>query len=121
MGLYIHAFVHAFALFLRVSKMLAAPGDEFAVSQACPTDAFIGHVHLPCAYVQLSAMRLSKARFCFVFTGFEDAVRHRLSGSIWHALGSNSAGVPLFRKQNSSPRRAKLIPRGGAVQHLRNP
>ena len=60
-----------------------APGDEFAVSQACPTDAFIGHVHLPRAYVQLSAMRLIYARFCFVFTGFEDAVRHRLWGSIW--------------------------------------
>ena len=93
MRLYIHAFVHAFAVFLRVSKMLygTASGMNLArlgleccwgsaVSQACLTDAFIGHVHLPCAYVQLSAMRLLYARFCFVFTGFEDAVRHRLWG-----------------------------------------
>ena len=103
MRVYIHAFVHAFAVFLRVSKMLygTASGDEFAVSEACLTDAFIGHVHLPCTYVQLSAMRLIYARFCFVFTGFEDAVRHRLWKSIWHALGSNSAGVPLFRKHAS--------------------
>ena len=42
-------------------------------------------------------MRLSICPcFCCVFTGFDDAVRHRLWGSIWHALGSNSAGVPLF-------------------------
>ena len=55
------------------------------VLQACLTDAFIGHVHLPRAYVQLSAMRLLYPRFCFVFTGFEDAVvRRRLWGPIWH-------------------------------------
>ena len=68
MRLYIHAFVHAFAMFLRVSKMLygTASGDEFAVSQACLMDAFISHAHLPYAYVQLSAMRLLYARFCFV-------------------------------------------------------
>ena len=107
---YIHVFVHAFALCLRVSKMLygTASGDEFAVSQACLTDAFIGHVHLPCAYVQPSAMHLLYARFCFVFTGFEDAVRHRLWGSIWHALGSNSAGVPLIRKHTSRTRASAM-------------
>ena len=91
---------------------LARLGLEFcwgsAVSQACLTDAFIGHVHLPCAYVPLSATRLLYARFCFVFTGFEDAVRHRLWGSIWHALGSNSAGVPLFRKHASRTRSSAM-------------
>ena len=126
---------HAFALCLRVSKMLygTASQDQFGMPWArillgfrcfasCRTDAFIGHVHLPCAYyVQLFAMRLLYARFCFVFTGFEDAVRHRLWGSIWHALGSNSACETAEPQQNSSPRHAKLILRGGAVQHLRNP
>ena len=87
--------------------------------QACLTDAFIGHVHLR-AYVQLSAMRLLYARFCFVFTGFEDAVRHRLWGSIWHALGSNSAGVPLFRKHASRTRSSAMstyVPLCPAIRH----
>ena len=70
---------------------LARLGLEFcwgsAVSQACLTDAFIGHVHLPCAYVP---------------------VRHRLWGSIWHALGSNSAGVPPFRKHASRTRSSAM-------------
>ena len=95
---------------------LARPGLEFcwgsAVSHACLTDAFIGHVHLPCAYVPLAVRHapnsLLYARFCFVFTGFEDAVRHRLWGSIWHALGSNSAGVPLFRKHASRTRSSAM-------------
>ena len=48
-------------------------------------------------------MRLYNAfvhAFAVFFTGFEDAVRHRLWGSIWHALGSNSAGVPLSNLKN---------------------
>ena len=63
----------------------------------------------PILFVQLSAMRLSICPcFCCVFTGFEDAVRHRLWGSIWHALGSNSAGVPLFRKHASRMRSSAM-------------
>ena len=90
---YISMLLLMLAVFLRVWKMLygTVSGDEFGTPWArmllgfrcfanIPADAFIGHVHLPCAYVQLSAMRLLYARFCFVFTGFEDAVRHRLWG-----------------------------------------
>ena len=60
---------------------LAHLGLEFcwgsAVSQARLRDAFIGHVHLR-AYMSSSIpMRLLYARFCFVFTGFHDAVGHR--------------------------------------------
>ena len=58
--------------------------------------------------VPLSAMRLLYAGFCCVFTGFEDAVRHRLWGLIWHTLGSNSAGVPLFRKRASGTRSSAM-------------
>ena len=69
MRLYIHAFVHAFAMFLRVSKMLygTASGDEFAVSQTYLMDAFISHVHLPCAYVQLSACAYYMHAFALCF------------------------------------------------------
>ena len=60
---------------------LAHLGLEFcrgsAVSQARLRDAFIGHVHLR-AYMSSSIpMRLLYAWFCFVFTGFHDAVGHR--------------------------------------------
>ena len=76
-------YTHAFAVFLRVSKMLygtalginlARLGLEFcwgsAVSQACLTDAFIGHVHLLRAYIIGSAIRhapiyMSMLLLCF--------------------------------------------------------
>ena len=76
-------YTHAFAVFLRVSKMLygtalginlACLGLEFcwgsAVSQACLTDAFIGHVHLLRAYIICSAIRhapiyMSMLLLCF--------------------------------------------------------
>ena len=66
-----HVFVHAFAVFLRVSKMLygTASGDEFGTPWArillgfcCFASMPHGRVHRPCQptrlYVQLSAMRL---------------------------------------------------------------
>ena len=93
---------------------LARLGLEFcwgsAVSQACLTDAFIGHVHLLRGYMICPAIRHAPICpcFCCVFTGFDDAVRHRLWGSIWHALGSNSAGVPLFCKHASRMRSSAM-------------
>ena len=119
--------IHAFSCFFygfpsccsapRLGINLARLGLEFcwgsAVSQACLTDAFIGYVRLdaPICPSISAMMRLYNAFvhvFAVFFTGFEDAVRHRLWGSIWHALGSNSAGVPLFRKHASRMRSSAM-------------
>ena len=103
-----------------------ASGDQFGVSQACLTDAFIGHAHVYApicpAIRHASIYPCFCPCFCCVFTGFEDAVRHRLWGSIWHALGSNSAGVPLFRKHASRTRSSAMstyVPICPAIRHAR--
>ena len=126
-------YTYAFAVFLRVSRMLygTASGDQFGTPWArillgfrCFASMPHGCVHRPrppaMRYVPLSAMRLLYARFCFVFTGFEDAVRHRLWGPIWHALGSDSAGVPLFRNHASQTRSSAMstfAPIRPAIRH----
>ena len=141
----LHAFVHAFAVFLRVSKMLyrhaptistlllcvygfrrccTAPplgtnlarlGFEScwgsAVSQACLTDAFIGHVHLraymssypPGAYI---SMLLSMLLLCFY--GFRRCCTAPPLGMNLARLGLEFCWVPLFRKHASRTRSSAM-------------
>ena len=114
-------YMHAFALCLRASKMLygTASGDEFGTPWArmllgfrCFASMPHGCVHRPCPPTMRLCPALRHApmicTLCFVLTGFEDAVRHRLWGWIWHALGLNPAGVPLFRKHASRTRSSAM-------------
>ena len=134
-----YLYVHAFAVFLRVSTMLygTASGDQFGtpwarillgfrcfasmphgcVPRLCPPIRADMSSYPPCAYL---SMLLSMLLAVF-FTGFEDAVRHRLWGSIWHALGSNSAGVPLFRKHASRMRSSAMSAYTRLYVHLYPP
>ena len=121
-----YLYVHAFAVFLRVSKMLygTASGDQFGTPWArillgfrCFASMPHGCVHRPCPPIRADmssyppcaylSMLLSMLVAVF-FSGFAAAVRHRLWGSIWHALGSNSPGVPLFRKHASRMRSSAM-------------
>ena len=130
-------YMHAFALFLRVWKMLygTASGDQFGTPWArillgfrCFASMPHGCVHRPCppttslydlsSYPPCAYLSMLLAVF---FTGFQVAVRHRVWGSIWHALGSNSAGVPLFRKHASRMRSSAMSAYTRRYVHLYPP